>query len=159
MPSLTGQAVVTFQLEPWEKFFADGQPLFPQHWREVAVDQDRIRLVLDNERYVQMEKAGILHVLTMRSEGGLVGYYVAFILSHVHYKEAGLMAFTDIYFVLPEFRKGPAGMALFIEAERTLKERGVKKAYLSCKVHMDHSKLFEALGWTFTDKSFTKYIG
>ncbi len=159
MPSLIEQGVCTFQIENWEKFFADVQPIFPLHWAELALDQDAVKLGIDNERYLQMQAAGMLHILTMRSAGELVGYYIAFVLPHTHYKDAGLMAFTDIYFVLPEFRKGPTGMALFIEAERTLKERGVKKAYLSCKVHMDHSKLFEALGWTFTDKSFTKYIG
>lgn len=159
MRSLVENSTIAYQLEPWAQFFADVQPIFPLHWAELALDQDKIQLGIDNERYLAMEKAGILHVLTMRSEKRLIGYYVAFILPHVHYKEAGLMAFTDIYFVLPEFRKGPTGAQLFLEAERTLKERGVKKAYLSCKVHLDHSRLFEALGWTFSDKSFTKYIG
>jgi GNAT superfamily N-acetyltransferase len=158
MPSLTATAI-SFQLESWEKFFADVQPLFPLHWAELARDQDIIKLGIDNERYLAMDKAGVLHVLTVRNNGDLIGYYLAFLIPHLHYKDAGLMAFTDIYFLLPEFRRGPLGAQLFIEAERTLKERGAKKGYLSCKIHkseLDHSKLFVALDWEPSDMSFTK---
>lgn len=129
-----------------------------KHHGELALDQDKIELALDLDRYEAMRAAGILHVVTMRDAWQLVGYFVAFLLPHVHYKNAGLMAFTDIYYVMPEYRRS-GGAQLFIQAEKTMKERGVTKAYLSCKVHQDHSALFEHLGWTFTDKSFTKYLG
>ena len=107
-----------------------------------------------------MEKSGILHIVTIRSTGRLVGYYIAFVLPHhVHYSKAGIMAFTDIYYILREFRTGGTGTKLFIEAERTLRNRGVVKAYLSCKVHDDHTALFEGLGWKKTDYAFTKMLG
>lgn len=106
-----------------------------------------------------MDAAGILHILTMRVGANLVGYYMAFILPHPHYQDSGLMAITDAYYVLPEYLSGGRGMQLFVEAEQSLKKRGVVKAYLSCKIHKDLSELFEGLGWRLTDKSFTKYFG
>jgi hypothetical protein len=58
--------------------------------------------------------------------------------------------------MLPEARKGGGGVRLFIEAERSLREKGVVKTYLSTKVHKDNTAIFERLGWRLTDKVFTK---
>ena len=151
--------MITFQVEKWASYYPDAEPLMPQHWREMAMDQDRIKLSLDVPKYEQMEHNGVLHILTARDDGMLVGYYLAFIFPHFHYADAGLMAFTDIYWLKPEYRKGPTGALLFIEAERSLKARGVTKAYNSCKIHQDHTALFERLGWIPTDICFTKYLG
>lgn len=156
--SIACKTAVSFAVENWAALWSDGQALFPKHWRELATDQNRIELALDEDTYTKLDAIGNLHVLTVRSDGKLVGYYLAFLMVHPHYKTAGLMAMTDIYYLLPEFR-GVAGVQLFIEVARTLKERGVKKAYLSCKLHQDHSRLFNALGWESTDVTFTKYLG
>jgi GNAT superfamily N-acetyltransferase len=105
-----------------------------------------------------MESKGQLHLLAARDEGRLVGYYLGIIVSHPHYASSGLMSFTDVYFLCPEYRRGEYGVALFAEAERTLRERGVYKAYLSCKIHKDLSPLFELLGWRKTDYTFCKVL-
>lgn len=105
-----------------------------------------------------MEAKGILHILTVRDDGKMVGYYLAFVFPHVHYYSSGLMAFCDVYYLRPKYRRGSTGAVLFAEAERTLKEKGVVKAYLSCKVHQDHTELFEALGWRKSDFCFCKLL-
>lgn len=105
-----------------------------------------------------MDAKGILLILTARDESRLVGYYLAFVFPHVHYETSGLMSFTDVYYLKPEYRRGETGAVLFAEAERVLRERGVTKAYLSCKVHKDMTPLFEALGWTKTDYCFAKML-
>ena len=105
-----------------------------------------------------MDAKGILHILTLRDDGKLVGYYLAFVFPHVHYASSGLMSFTDVYYLRPEYRRGGIGAALLAEAERTLRDRGVTKAYLSCKVHQDHSELFQMLGWRKTDYCFAKML-
>lgn len=150
---------MTFGMEKWGPFSADAnaQGLFQEHWESLALDKDRIALALDNVRYEHMDAAGILHIVTLRDESVLAGYFIAFLLPHVHYVDAGLMAFTDIYYLRPHYRS-QFGAALLREAEQTMKQRGVVKAYLSCKVHQDHTALFEKLGWKLTDKSFTKYL-
>jgi GNAT superfamily N-acetyltransferase len=105
-----------------------------------------------------MDAKGILHILTLRDEGRMVGYYLAFVFPHVHYFSSGLMSFTDVYYVQPRYRRGEYGVALLTEAERTLRDRGVTKAYLSCKVHKDLTPLFELLGWHKTDYAFSKML-
>lgn len=149
---------ITFAVEPWINLWRDAQELFQKHWEELALDQDKIALGVDFNSYVLLDIQGKLHIVTARNDGQLVGYFIAFLMIHPHYKDAGVMALADVYYVLPEFR-GVTGVQLLTEVERTLKERGVKKAYLSCKIHQDHSRLFNALGWKPTDITFSKYLG
>ncbi len=151
--------MITFQLEKWDGFFADAaNGLMPLHWKELALDQDKFPLSVDNPRFSAIDGQGLLHILTARKDGELVGYFIAIVMPHLHYSTSGLMAFTDMYFMRKDCR-GVAGAKLFTEAERTLAERGVVKAYLSHKTHQDHTMLFEALGWKHTDKAYTKLLG
>jgi N-acetylglutamate synthase-like GNAT family acetyltransferase len=149
---------IAFAVEPFSQMVNEVQALLPGQWRELARDRD-IPLVMDTERYREAEKQNILHVVTVRADGKLVGYYVCVVMGHLHYKTAGPMAHTDLYYLRPEFRKaGGVGARMFLFLEQSLKARGVVKIYLSTKVHQDHSELFEALGYRLTDKIFTKRI-
>jgi hypothetical protein len=147
----------TFEEEPWAKFWPDGQDLFPLHWKELALNQDKIKMDVDAPRYEQMEQLGMLNILTARKEGKLTGYIMSFIMPHFHYKSAGNMCLIDMFWTKPEARHG-TGVRLFIEWEKRMKARGVINLITSCKVHQDHQKLFERLGYKWTDKTFMKVL-
>jgi len=149
--------MITFQEEKFAPFFADGQGLFPLHHAELALNQDKIRMDLDAEHYQKLEDAGMLFVLTARVNGKLIGYLVAFPMTHLHYKSAGLMALTDMYYLHPDWRKG-IGAKLFAEFEKRMRARGVVQIMTGCKRHQDHSKLLEILGWTNSDLTFIKVL-
>ena len=153
-----GASALTYAVEDWREFYPEAAAIFQRHWEEIALDRDSIKFSLDITRYQAMADSGILHVLAARCDFQLVGYYVAFVLPHIHYQEAGLMAFTDIYYLLPEFRHGSNGVEFFVEAEESLKAKGVVKAYLSTKVHKDMGSLFEKLGWRLSDRCYTKLL-
>lgn len=148
---------MTFQEEPFDPFFDEAQPLFSRHWRELALNQKKIPMDLDRGKYQALEKAGMLFVLTARTDGKLVGYLVAFPMTHPHYKSAGLMCLTDMYYIVPEHRKG-AGAKLFVEFERRMRERGAVQIMTGCKRHQDHTQLLEALGWENSDLTFVKVL-
>ncbi len=150
--------MIVFQVENFADFVKDAKAIFPEHWKELALDQDRIKLSLDLTKYEKAEKDGILHIVTARENGKMVGYYTAGILPHLHYSNAGLMASTDMYFVLPEYRKGNTGARFMAAIEKSLRDKGIKKIYISCKAHLDLSVLFEFMGYKFTDKMFTKLL-
>lgn len=149
--------MITFQEEQFDPFFNEAQDLFREHWQELALNQVKIPMDLDRERYQNLEKSGMLFVLTARKDGQLIGYLVAFPMTHPHYKSAGLMCLTDMYYIQPEHRKG-AGAKLFIEFERRMKERGAVQIMTGCKRHQDHTALFEKLGWTNSDLTFVKVL-
>ena len=150
--------MITYQYESWKTFGPDGEKLFPLHWEELALDKETIKPCCDHEKYQKLDEMGMLHVTTVRFHGVLVGYAINFLLENMHYKGAGLMAVSDMYFLLPQFRKGITGIRLFRTMEAGLKEKGVVRAATSCKVHKDHEELFVKLGWRFSDKTFTKML-
>ena len=144
--------------EPFDCLVADAGPIFVRHHRELALNQDVIKMDLDLERFRELERKDALFVLVARDAGKVIGYLLAFLLPHMHYKSAGLMALVDMYYILPEHRRG-AGARLFLEFERLMRVRGIVQMMCGCKVHQDHGALFEKLGWTWSDKTFIKVLG
>lgn len=150
--------MLTFQVETFAAMLPEGRALFPRHYEELALDKEKVPLAVDEERYLWIENQGGLHVCTVRADGALVGYFICTLLPHLHYKDAGPMAYTDVYYIAPEHRRGGAGFRLIRCVERTLKMRGVTKIYLSHKRHQDHSALFLKLGYRATDIMYTKLL-
>ncbi|MFL6306896.1 MAG: GNAT family N-acetyltransferase [Candidatus Sulfotelmatobacter sp.] len=145
------------QVERWSACLPEMEEIFPLHWKELARFQDKIALKCDKERYAALEKSDILLLVTARAESRLVGYFVGFIMPHPHYRDAGLFGLTDMYFVLPEYRRG-TGLKLFVAFEQALRDRGCVQAVTSCKLHEDHTEFLQKLGWTWTDKTFQKHL-
>jgi GNAT superfamily N-acetyltransferase len=149
--------MVTYAVEPWSQYKREACSIWPKHWEEIAVDRDAIKLNVDYAQYDALDSQGALHIVVARSAGRMVGYWLGIIRPHLHYKTS-LSAFTDIYYVDPDFRKGRVGIELFKFAEKTLKARGVQKIFTGTKVHLDMSKVFEHLGYRKTEVLFTKVI-
>jgi GNAT superfamily N-acetyltransferase len=149
-----------FKVDNFETWWRDAQELIPIHYEELSLDKDKVKIGINCKKYSEMEDLGMLHIVTMRLAcGKMAGYYIAMILPHMHYQDAGLMAYTDMYFVAPEYRVGGVGVRLMIFVEETLRRREVVKAYITTKLKLDLSPMFEALGWKATDKVFTKFLG
>lgn len=151
--------MITFQVEALDDCLPEIMRLLDDHFEEVSTHKDKLGGPnMDVPAYYAMEANGALHIVTARSEGAVVGYYVAFVHPHLHYAHS-LMASVDVYYLKPEFRKGANGVKLFKEAERTLKKRGVQRIFSGTKLNKDMGKLFEFLGWTETERLFVKWIG
>jgi GNAT superfamily N-acetyltransferase len=149
--------VITFAVEPWATFRHEAARLWVKHWEEVAIHQDTISLNIDFDQYDVQDAMGALSIIAARHKGAIVGYWAGFIRPHFHYADS-LTAFTDVYFVEREFRKKGLGQGLFAFVEKTLKARGVQKIFTATKLHLNHSALFEAAGYTATEIVFTKLL-
>lgn len=137
-------------------FIDEFEQLFPEHYEELCVTKE-FPYSPDYAAYRRMAEAGLLRTITCRADGKLIGYIIFYIQPHLHYSTC-LTAFEDIYFVTKEYRKGRIGIRLFQYAEKVLKERGVQRIVMHTKLHLDNSKLFEYLGYKWTDKVFTKIL-
>lgn len=125
---------ITFQKEMFVSIMPELPVLFYEHWKEVAVDRDKIALDIDWARYVSMEAQGILHVMTARDDGVLIGYYTALVMTHLHFKQSRT-AWSDMVFLLAPYRKTGKGLLttgylLICAAEKMLKNLRVEKSYL-----------------------------
>ena len=68
------------------------------------------------------------------------------------------MACEDIYFLKKEYRRGRIGIDLFKFFEKEMVKLGVNRISVTTKVHLDNGVLFEYLGYSFIEKTFSKVI-
>lgn len=148
---------ISFKVEKWSEALPEMKEIFPIHWEELALNKDAIKMSVFEERYAVMESQNALLVVTARTIERLVGYFVVFLLPHLHYQDAGNMAHTDMYFLLPEFRNG-SGAKLLMCVQDALRLRGIKKMYLSTKIHKSHTELFQLMGFTPSDIMHVKLL-
>lgn len=150
--------MITFMVEPWSACFGEMSKLWQEHWEEVAINRNSIQLDPDLDEYASLERTGALHVVVARERGAIVGYHISIVRPHLHYRRS-LSAFTDVYFLRASHRKGLTGVRLIKAAEETLRARGVQKMFTGTKKHLDMGPIFERLGWTETERLYTKVIG
>jgi hypothetical protein len=69
--------VLTTQVEAWSDVLPEMQEIWPEHYAELALNQDRVPLSPRLDAYAAMERHGVLFVMTLRDAGRLVGYLIA----------------------------------------------------------------------------------
>jgi GNAT superfamily N-acetyltransferase len=149
---------MTAQPEPWRPTLDEMLPLLPLHWNELALDKAYAPLAPRWDVYDARDAAGELHIVTLREDGRLVGYYWGFIAPGLHYSTC-LTAQMDIFFVHPEHRNGRGGTILFQAVERELRRRGVRRWFVGAKLHRDASPLFKRLGFAPVETYHSKLLG
>src|SRR5271163_2702093 len=95
------QRLMQFVLEKWADFFRDAREVFAVHFDELALHKDKVPLGMDDALYQHLEDLGRLHVLAVRKEQSVIGYYIAIIIpNHPHNKDAGPVATCDMFYIL-----------------------------------------------------------
>jgi GNAT superfamily N-acetyltransferase len=148
-----------------EETLASARPeleaLLPLHWQEIARDKDnpKFQLKPDWATYHALEAVGQFWMMVVRVDGAMVGYLIGFVRRQLHYADS-LAFVSDIFYLLPEHRKGRIGIELFRQAEKALRRRGVDKIYLGskCREDLDRSKLFTHLGYERIEYVFAKVL-
>ena len=150
--------MIEFKEETFDQVIDEIKPLLENHYEEIALDRDVIKLNPDYDTYKKCCDSGLMKIITARDDGKLVGYLIAIIKYHLHYKDS-LTAIDDIFYISKEYRKGLTGVKLFIKTEEILKKYGVQRVILNTKLHHDVGAIFDRLGYKETERVFTKIIG
>ena len=150
--------MITYSVEQWPDVIEEAVPLLVRHWEEIATDKDKIPLDIDYASYEALHEAGALHIVVAREDGRMIGYYCSVVRPHLHYKST-MFAFTDIFFVAPEYRNGRIGLGLFKRNEQSLKALGVQKIFGASKITPDAGPLFRRLGYGTHETVYSKWIG
>lgn len=148
---------ITYTVENWSDCLPELIPFTKPHWEELGLDHADVPVDIGFEAYAEHERAGRLHLITVRDYGTLIGYITAIITPMLHYNGT-LHAITDLYYLKPDYRKAKIGVKLFQFAERQYRQLGVVKIITATKLHLNHSELFEGLGYRPTELTFTKVI-
>lgn len=149
--------MITYQVEKISDIKDEMTPLLDNHYDELTLHKEVVKLSVDWERYLKMDEAGALFNLTVRDSGKLVGYSVFYVQQHMHY--TGLkMAKNDVLFLAKEYRKGPIGIKIIKRCEKELAEIGVQKIVWHAKQSNYLGELLVLLGYGVEDVILGKIL-
>lgn len=149
---------IVFARESFEGILEELKPIFSQHWEEIAMYQDVVEYAPDWDKYFALERSDILHLLTARDDGKLVGYFMALVIPGMHYKHT-TYAMNDILFLHPDYRKTGLSIDLFKYAEAYFVGLGVDVMSIHMKVYAPFDNLCLGLGYDCAERLYTKYVG
>ena len=150
--------MISIQTEKLSDILEEMKIVFPLHWEELALNKDKVPLDPQYDIYLEREKRDEVLVVTVRQEGGLIGYFVGFIAPGLHYKTC-LTCTMDIFYIHPDYRGSDLGFKLFNYVERELKVLGVQRWFMGSKMHKDASFLFEKIGAEPVETYYSKWLG
>ena len=150
--------MITYQQEFLSSVKVECQYLIQQHWEEIALNKEVIKLNPDWDAYEALEGDDKLKVFTARDGNNLIGYFVVLVGTNLHYKDH-LFATNDIIFLRKDYRKGMTGAKLIKFAEGCLTEDGVSVLNINTKVHQPFDPLLERLGFNCIERVYSKVLG
>lgn len=134
------------------------RPLLERHWREVALCDAFGPVDIDLDAYRRAEDADMLRIYTARDQDGkLVGYAAYFVMPNFHY-QSKLVAEADVFFLLPEERRGLAGLRLLRFADAELCKGGVNIIAQKVKTAHDCGSLFKRMGYVHAENVWMKVV-
>lgn len=132
--------------------------LLKEHYQELTLNKDVVKLDVDWERYEHSEKVGCLFSLGAWEDGVLVGYSVFAVSRNGHYK--GLKsASNDVLFLRKDKRKGITGIKLIKESEKRLRDMGVKKIVWHVKFGTVLGDILNRMGYVNEEYIVGKILG
>ena len=147
-------------IEPFMENVTELQTLLGLHYRELALNQDKVPLSPQWHAYAQREADGQLVYVTLRDDGRLIGYIILFVAPGLHYSTC-LTAHMDILFVNPRYRNGSTrGVMMMLDAAKAeLKRRGVQRWFMGTKIHKDIGAVFKRRGFEPVETIYSLWIG
>lgn len=150
--------MLTAHVEDLAERLEEMKPLFPAHWEELALNRDKVPLDPRYDIYAARAAVGETLLVTLRSAGELVGYFVGFVAPGLHYRTC-LTLSLDIFWLHPDHRGHRGGVKLFRAVEAEARRRGVQRMFVGSKCHKDASRLFEALGYERCEIQYSTWLG
>ena len=148
---------MNYQQEFLDQVENDILALLDLHYKEIALNQDKIKLNPDWDDYRALEEQGKLKIFTARDGSTLVGYFVVVVGVNMHYKDH-TFACNDIIYLHKDYRKGFAGIKLIKFAKKCLTEDGVSVLTINTKVHQPFDKLLDRLGFNLIERVYSSYL-
>ena len=150
--------MITYAIESFEDNLPEFEPLLHDHYRELALNQDKVPLDPQYNVYFEREMCGQLIFVVAREEGVIIGYFIGFIMPGLHY-QTSLTCTMDIFYIRKDKRDGRAGVKLFKFVETELRRRGVQRWLVGSKLHADASSLFKYLKFDPIETYYSKWLG
>jgi GNAT superfamily N-acetyltransferase len=143
----------TFHEEQFVDAYREDTALFQEH-HDVTKVMD-LKMAPDLHDYRALQDSGFYKFVTIRCEGKLIGYAGHFVDEDLHHK-GFTQAIQDMLYVRPGHRG--IGYAFIKFCDELLVNLGVGAIWRHSTVHVDVSKVYERLGFSFVQKAFVRRV-
>ena len=159
--------MITAHVERLAQNLEELKPLFDPHWRELALNRDRVPLDPQYEVYLAREAQGQVLCVVLRERGKILAYFVGFIAPGLHYRTC-LTLQMDIFWLHPDYRDAESLVTverdmlceqLFDAVEAEGRRRGVQRVFYGSKLHADAAALFEARKMVEVERYYSAWWG
>jgi hypothetical protein len=159
MAVLTKSKKFKIQVEKFSDIMVELPELFSEQYSELVVDKDGLTDDADYQRYVGLEKLQVLHCITARHNGKLIGYFFNMVVYHLQHRGMKT-SMSDLIYILPEYRKGTGvGLSLLRAGVTEMRKLGVKKMYVTAKINTALGVVLNKLKFRMIEVVFSRWIG
>lgn len=133
------------------------EPLFQTHYDEIANNKEVKKIAPDWDTYrVLTDHERCIAVVAWDGDE-IVGYTVAFLYPHPHYKDC-IVAANDLFYVRPEYRRQGVASMMISFMEEQAAAYGATVHTMHMKPYHDFSTLMERLGYYEEEVLWEKVI-
>ena len=143
-----------FAIENLAKVRREIEPLLKQHYDEIALNKDIIKMNPDWQAYARLDAANALRIYTARRNDKLLGYFVVIVSKSLHYRDH-LFANNDVIFLAKPARKGLTGVKLIKYAIDSLAAEGITKLHINTKAHQPFDAILERLNFEEIERVYS----
>lgn len=148
-----GAQLIRYQQECMALAEHEVAPLAELEWKESGHPNER--LVIDWDRYFDLQDSGDLQFFTAREDGKLIGYCIAVYTAPLTTK-GSLVAIFDAVYVSRSHRG--IGRRLFAFAEEHIRQDGVHRVIASSSAKNPIGVFLENMGYTEIETKYEKAI-
>ena len=149
---------ITYQIERWDSYYRDCQELWQEDYNEMTIDKKKMPFSPNLTAYEELDKRGMLVIVTARKSDIMIGYFLCVINHSLHYS-TNLFAYDDTYFLTNSERKGWQGVKMIKKMLEELRERKVDKMFLVTLNLRNSGILFKRLGFENEGAVHTIWLG
>ena len=141
----------------YDEFKVLGDPLFEEHYEEIARNKQVMKLKPNYQLYEALNSTGWLFIYVAMQDNVCIGYSMNIMMHHLHYADLRI-AQNDILFVKKEFRGGRLGLRLLKATEAHARSEGCKLMLWHAKENTALAKLLPKLKYGVQEIMYSKEI-
>jgi len=140
-----------------DEFKVKADPLFQEHYEEIALRKDLMELKPNWPMYDALDQSGSLFIYLAMQGDVCIGYSMNLVANHLHYADLKYSQ-NDVLFIKKEFRGGRIGLRLMKTTEEHAKSLGCKVMLWHAKERTTLAALLPRLKYGVQDIIFSKEL-
>ena len=147
--------MIVVQSETLEQAWTDLVPLIFAYWKEAETHRHYQGIELRRDRYDEYERAGMLHCVTVRDDGRLVGYALGYV--SVSMRSQVKIWGDDMFYIQPAYRSRALALIQFIE--EYCRCHGIAEIILNGLTSGTTPQVLEYIDYTPVSVQYSKRLG